>query len=262
MHAGKKTLVLTLACGVMVFLMCESMMGGTPPDVFPEGSVILFQGDSITHGGRGRDMNHFMGHGYQAEVAMRYLAAYPRRGLKFLNRGVSGDTTVKLLARWEKDALNPVGDEAGFGREFGYTNVVERSAIPLRPDYLSILVGVNDQMEGVSTESYASNLVQLIDQSLAANPRLKIILGEPFRCPRKNEPGFVSKQAFVRKFAAERGIVLVPYQRLFDEKLLKLNPDPGYWSWDGIHPTYPAHLYMADLWIETVSESSAGCPGN
>jgi len=223
-----------------------------PPDIFPTGSVILFQGDSITHGGRKNDMNHFMGHGYQAEVAMRYLAAYPQRGLKFLNRGVSGDTTEKMLARWERDALAPVGDEIGFGRQFGYTNKVVSSSIPLRPDFLSILIGVNDHDKGMSTEMYSSNLVQLVDRALAVNPKLKIVLGEPFRHPRSRSPEYAAKQAFVRRLAQERGFAFVPYQKLFDEKLSKLNPDPAYWSWDGGHPTYAAHFYMANLWIESV----------
>jgi lysophospholipase L1-like esterase len=226
--------------------------GDLPPDIFPVGSVILFQGDSITHGGRKNDMNHFMGHGYQAEVAMRYLAAYPQRGLKFLNRGVSGDTTEKMLARWERDALAPVGDEIGFGRQFGYTNKVVSSSIPLRPDFLSILIGVNDHDKGMSTEMYSSNLVQLVDRALAVNPKLKIVLGEPFRHPRSRSPEYAAKQAFVRRLAQERGFAFVPYQKLFDEKLSKLNPDPAYWSWDGGHPTYAAHFYMANLWIESV----------
>lgn len=241
------------------FQMFGKAVDDIPPDIFPEGSVIVFQGDSITHGGRRSDMNHFMGHGYQAEITMRYLAAYPRRGLKFLNRGVSGDTTEKMLARWDRDALSPVGDELGYGVEFGYTNKIVSSAVPLRPDYLSILVGVNDHDKGMTTETYASNLVQLVDRSLAVNPRLKIILGEPFRHPRSRSPEYAAKQTVVRRLAKERGFAFVPYQELFDKKLSKLNPDPAYWSWDGGHPTYAAHLYMANLWIEKVAAFYGPC---
>ena len=242
-----------IACISALLPFCGEASFGSAPDIFPEGSVILFQGDSITHGGRQGDMNHFMGHGYQAEIAMRYLAAYPRSGLKFLNRGVSGDTTERMLKRWDRDALSPVGDEVGYGREFGYTNRVVRSDVPLKPDFLSILIGVNDHDRGMSTETYSSNLVQLIDLALADNPHLKIVLGEPFRHPRSPSPDYAAKQAFVRRLAKERGFAFVPYQRLFDEKLSKLNPDPAYWSWDGGHPTYAAHMHMADLWIEAVA---------
>lgn len=226
--------------------------GWCPPDVFPKGSTILFQGDSITHGGRARDMNHFMGHGYQAEIAMRYLAAYPHAGLKFLNRGVSGDTTEKLLARWGKDALCPVGDENGYGYEFGFTNELQKMSVPLKPDYLSILIGTNDRR--LTSEAYATNLVRLVDRALSANPKLRIVLGEPFRHPESSAPAdFAAKRAFVRRLAQERGFAFVPYQKLFTEKLSALNPRPAYWSWDTVHPTYPAHMLMADLWIDVVS---------
>ena len=87
---------------------------------FQPGNRILFQGDSITHGGRGGDPNHFLGHGYQFIIAAKYGAQYPDRKLVFLNRGVSGDTVAKLQARWKADTLD------------------------LKPDLFSILIGVND----------------------------------------------------------------------------------------------------------------------
>ena len=62
---------------------------------------ILFQGDSITDGNRGRsaDPNHILGHGYCFIVAAQYGAAFPERHLTFLNRGISGNTVLDLQAR-------------------------------------------------------------------------------------------------------------------------------------------------------------------
>ena len=62
------------------------------------GSRILFQGDSITDGNRGRsaDPNHILGHGYAFIIAARHGAAFPERKLDFLNRGVSGNTVLDL----------------------------------------------------------------------------------------------------------------------------------------------------------------------
>ena len=84
---------------------------------------ILFQGDSITDGNRGRnsDPNHILGHGYVFLIAARWGAAYPEKDWTFLNRGVSGNTVADLSSRWQADTLD------------------------LQPDLLSILVGVNDQ---------------------------------------------------------------------------------------------------------------------
>ena len=88
-----------------------------------KGLVILFQGDSITDGNRGRcysDLNHIMGHGYAFSVASRLGCDFPERNLKFINRGISGNKVTDLAKRWKEDALD------------------------LNPDVLSILIGVND----------------------------------------------------------------------------------------------------------------------
>ena len=87
---------------------------------------ILFQGDSITDGNRYKsqasewDKNHQIGHSYAYIVTGILGAAFPERHYEFINRGVSGNRTENLLARWEEDAL------------------------ALNPDVLSILVGIND----------------------------------------------------------------------------------------------------------------------
>ena len=70
-------------------------LGAVPddlPPIFAPHETVLFQGDSITDGNRGRtaDPNHILGHGYVFSIASRYGAAYPELGLGFVNRGVSG----------------------------------------------------------------------------------------------------------------------------------------------------------------------------
>ena len=83
---------------------------------------ILFQGDSITDANRSRsdDWNHLMGHGYAYLIASRFWYDQPDKGLAFYNRGISGDKITDLAMRWKEDTLD------------------------LRPDILSILIGVND----------------------------------------------------------------------------------------------------------------------
>ena len=93
-----------------------------PIPAFAPGSRILFQGDSITDGNRGRslDPNHILGHGYVFITAARHGAAFPAAQLDFYNRGVSGNTGRELQKRWPKDTLE------------------------LKPDLLSVMIGVND----------------------------------------------------------------------------------------------------------------------
>src|SRR5436309_2523366 len=70
-----------------------------------EGTVVLFQGDSITDGGRNRAASEpnqpgGLGSSYPLLVASAALAAHPDRALKFYNRGVSGNKVPDLEQRW------------------------------------------------------------------------------------------------------------------------------------------------------------------
>ena len=120
-----------LAAVCASFAWADTPRDVAPEGVFKDGSVILFIGDSITHGGRHGDMNHYLGHGYQAEVAARYLGYRPNKGLCFLNRALSGDTTEKLLKRWENDVFNLKFGEKGWQSPFP-----ERTAPPKRRLFL------------------------------------------------------------------------------------------------------------------------------
>ena len=84
--------------------------------------TFLFQGDSITDGGRSynKDWNHVFGQGYAYLITSRLNYDFPARDYNFFNRGISGNTVADLAARWQKDTLD------------------------IKPDILSILVGVND----------------------------------------------------------------------------------------------------------------------
>ena len=63
-------------------------------ELFPKNATILFQGDSITDGNRGRtlDPNHILGHGYAFLIASALGGRNPEMNWTFLNRGVSGNT--------------------------------------------------------------------------------------------------------------------------------------------------------------------------
>ena len=122
-----------VAAGLVLFQSgCTTTTSRFPKDPIPafcDGMRILFQGDSITGGNRGRntDPNHILGHGYQALISSRYGADLPERHLTFMNRGISGNTVSALTRRWQTDTID------------------------LKPDVLSILIGVaqtkNDSVE-------------------------------------------------------------------------------------------------------------------
>jgi len=83
-------------------------------------SIVLFQGDSITDAGRLAAGNSPLGHGYVNYAASWFSALHPSLNVSFHNRGVSGERVKDLLARWNADC------------------------IALKPDWVSILVGIND----------------------------------------------------------------------------------------------------------------------
>lgn len=213
-----------------------------------KGLVVLFQGDSITDGKRGRnaDLNHIMGHGYAFSIASRWGADFPSEDLLFYNRGVSGNTVLQLQDRWQTDCLD------------------------LQPNLLSILVGINDAAKFVETpsEKLLENYVQsfentyrsLLQQVRDLDPKTLLVVCIPFISPVgkvKNNwntyQDIVSKISLrIRNLAIEFDAVTVDFQKVFDQARKKA-PD-SYWIWDGIHPTVPGHELMAREWLKEVSK--------
>jgi len=215
-----------------------------------KGSTLLFQGDSITDmkwGRNQRDRNHYLGHSYVYLIASRLHTDMPDAKLNFLNRGISGNTVANLKARWRKDALD------------------------LKPDVLSILIGVNDvgragrSKKGVDVAAFEADYRSLLEQSRKANPELKIVLLEPFVLPvtRLKEKsawsiwrGQIDRlRPIVAKLAADHKAVLIRTQEIFDEAAKRA--EPSHWIWDGVHPLPQGHELIARNWIETVAKAWA-----
>ena len=224
--------------GVFLTLISTALLAAEYPDVpvFKENARVLFQGDSITDGNRGRneDPNHILGHGYCFIIAAQYGARYPERKLAFLNRGISGNKVTDLAARWQKDTLD------------------------LKPDVLSILIGINDSGH-VPLEQYEEVYDKLLADAQAANPNLQFILCEPFYLPKdghkegdEREQDVKKRQAIVAKLAAKYHAALVKLQKVFDDACKRAPAQ--YWIWDAVHPTYSGHQLMAEEWIRTVSQ--------
>ena len=210
-----------------------------------EGAVILFQGDSITDGNRGRtpDPNHIMGHGYAFSIASRIGADYPEKRYLFYNRGISGNKVTDLQQRWQADTLD------------------------LKPDVLSILVGVNDsnsivfnRQPPVSVEEYEENYEALLEKTRLVFPEIILVLCEPFvlkvgRMIENWEASYsdmLKRQEIVRKLSQKYDTVFVGFQEVFDKACEKAPCD--YWIWDGVHPTVAGHELMAREWLKQVEK--------
>lgn len=194
---------------------------------------ILFQGDSITDCGRDRGDDTIPCPGYAGKVA-GYLSLFHRGEYEVLNRGVSGDDTGHLLARWETDCL------------------------ALEPGLLSLLVGINDCHNKVklqSTADFAGNYQSLLEQVRARLPKTRILLMEPFLLPTDPEKEYWredlnAKKDFVKRMAREYHTAFLPLDGIFAAACAKR--EPAYWSEDGVHPTDAGHALIARYWLEEV----------
>jgi lysophospholipase L1-like esterase len=208
-----------------------ALPGLAPIPAFTPGARVLFQGDSITDGNRGRsaDPNHILGHGYVFITAARHGAAFPEARLDFVNRGVSGNTVLDLARRWQRDTLD------------------------LKPDLLSIMVGVVDHGRNVPLEQYEQVYDKLLADARAANPQLKLVLCAPFVRPAATLPeSILRRQEIVARLAARYAAALVKLQPVFDAAAQRAPAE--YWIWDNVHPTYRGHQLVADEWERVVRE--------
>ncbi len=126
------------------------------------GSVVLFQGDSITDAGRSRKNTGpnnpaGLGHGYPFLLGGALLADHAKLQLQVYNRGISGNKVPDLAARWQQDALD------------------------LKPAVLSILIGVNDIWHKLAgryngtVEDYETGYRDLLQNTLKALPEVKLV---------------------------------------------------------------------------------------
>lgn len=206
-----------------------------------ENDIVLFQGDSITDGNRGRhsDLNHVHGHGYQYILASEMYADNLNKNIEVFNRGNSGDRIADLYGRWVEECLN------------------------LNPSILSILIGVNDiifnweHKSGSDPERYEKIYRYLLDEVKEKNPDTLIVIMEPFFGDKKeSELDLFFKeriggyQAAAKKIAEEYGAVFVPLQDLIDSYREKT--DIYNILWDGVHPTTCGHQLIARRWKECV----------
>lgn len=202
---------------------------------------ILFQGDSITDCGRDREFDRSMGTGYATNVAQSLGYDYPGQ-YEFINRGIGGNRIVDVYARIKRDIINIV------------------------PDYMSLLIGVNDTwhefdfQNGVETDKFEKIYDMLISEIKEALPNIKIIILEPYlMIGRATENKFnefkadvLEKASVAKKIAAKHNLKFVPLQEKFDA-MEKIVSEP-YWTTDGVHPANPGHELIAREWIKAFEE--------
>ena len=201
---------------------------------------ILFQGDSITDAQRTRDNENYLGSGYVNIVSGKLGFDYPGK-YKFINKGINGNRITDLYLRIRKDILD------------------------IAPDYLSILIGVNDVWhelevnDGVSANKFEKIYDLLLSEVKVALPNIKFIIMEPFilkgsaTYPDKKTWKYFESELELRrdvckKMAEKYNAIYVSLQDKFNEAQSNIK-DLSYYLRDGVHPTASGSELIAREWI-------------
>lgn len=251
MRISRRNFLIRTAAGTGAMASIPAIVAASVPSqskkekfsLFRKDAVVLFQGDSITDAGRDREKElpnnaGSFGRGYALLAASYLLKALPEKNLTLYNRGISGNKVFQLADRWEKDCLD------------------------LKPDVLSILIGVNDywhkrngNYDG-TVEIYENDYRKLLKRTKENLPGVKLVICEPFYVLETTavdetwvEP-MKQYQAAAKKIAKEFSAVWVPFQKVFDEAV-KVAPGK-YWTADGVHPSMAGAQLMAEAWLRAV----------
>lgn len=197
--------------------------------------VVLFQGDSITDAGRDREDFYSLGGGYPLYVDALYYSHNPKADVQFLNRGIGGNRVRDLRARWQEDCID------------------------LKPDVLSIMIGVNDTWrrydsdDPTTTEAFETDYRYILEETKRSLPNTQLILIEQYVLPTPEDrkawrEDLDPKLQVTRKLAKEFGAALLPLDGIMAAAGIASSPE--MWAADGVHPTSRGHALIAEKWLE------------
>ena len=181
--------------------------GAALPAPKPGEKRVVFMGDSITEG-------------------WHIDQSFP--GKPYINRGISGQTSPQMLVRFRQDVID------------------------LKPKVVLILAGTNDIMENtgpMTTEQSGENIASMADLATANNIQVVLCSVLPssdfaWSPELKPAPRIVERNAWIKKYAAEKGYIYVDYYSAMTDEHGGLPPSL---SDDGVHPIAAGFAIMAPL---------------
>jgi lysophospholipase L1-like esterase len=203
---------------------------------------LLFIGDSITDAGRnkpvGEGKNQAWGSGYVNVIGGLLGARYPERRIRLVNMGVSGNTARDLAERWQRDVLE------------------------LEPDWLSVMIGINDvwrQFDSplrpeihVDLGEYRETLDELLREVRRDLDGL-VLMSPYFLEPNRQDPMRAMMDRYgeaCRELADAHDAVFVDVQAAFDRVLEHRHPMSL--AWDRVHPEIEGHSVIARSFLQAV----------
>ena len=205
-------------------------------------SKFLLVGDSVTDMGRARPVAQGLfnphGTGYPNVVQGLLTSVYPDYFVNVVNMGVSGNTVRDLKARWKEDVLD------------------------LRPDWVSVMIGVNDVWRqfdvpqlpesAVQPEEYRATLGELVDRT---QPLVKgLVLMTPVFWELNTADAMAARVReygqICREVAAEKDVLFCDAQAYADRVLEHCHS--SYIAWDRVHPNIPGANVLAHALLDTL----------
>lgn len=192
-----------------------------------------------------------------------------RRALRYVALGDSytiGTAAGPASERWPDRLVAALGGDGGPLRlvaNLGVNGFTSRDVIAdelprlagLEPEFVSLLVGVNDVVQGVPAEAYRANAATILDALLATLPANRIVTvatpdytvtpeGASYGDPATQAAGIRAVNATLRELAGARGIAFVDIHDLS----LRAADDASLVADDGLHPSGAQYA----RWVERI----------
>ena len=175
----------------------------------PDETRVVFIGDSITE-----------------SWAPQFATFFPGKG--YVGRGISGQTTTQILARFQHDVVQ------------------------LHPQVVVILAGTNDIAQNggpVTLEMIEDNLASMAD--IARAHRIRVVLSSVlpaadfhWRRGLQPAPKIAALNQWIKLYAARTGAVYLDYHSAMADSAGGLRADL---TGDGVHPNLAGYRVMAPL---------------
>lgn len=199
--------------------------------------ILLFTGDSVTACERGLPIGerYSLGYGYVSLINSLLACCCPDQVVRVLNTGVNGNRVFELENRWQRDVID------------------------IEPDWLSVMIGINDvwrqfdhpgKADQVTRDSYRTTYQRMLEQVRSSLKGL--VLMTPFYLELNTEDSMRKEMdvygGIVRELAEEFDAIFVDTQRAFDV-LLQHRPNQSI-AWDRVHPNQTGHVILATAFLQ------------
>ncbi len=198
-----------------------------------ENDCVIFLGNSITAAGVRPD-------GYVTLVNKAIQKTYPKKHIKIIGAGVSGNRVPDCQKRLKSDVLKK------------------------KPTIVVIFIGINDvwhweNSRGTTKEKYKTGLNNLIKRINAVNARVILctptVIGEKFDGGNKYDTMLDEYSNISREVAKEVGVQLLDLRKEFIDYLKMNNSNNqsiGILTSDSVHLNKTGNRFLADLMLRAL----------